>query len=184
MFGVPPKKQQLTLNIHTNGNVKQQRGSNSLVCTAGTTSKDWFIWPPLACLSGLCGSYFELHGQFGTRAISHIYCSPKDCFVTLDPTSITFEFVSVKPMITWTKSYKRILLQGPPRCDDNEAALFCKPAAMPTEHDQMFKQWIWGINITQQGRPNVSIMQEMLDAAHEERRAVVILLERLKIHSG
>ncbi|KAI9628922.1 hypothetical protein KEM48_011316 [Puccinia striiformis f. sp. tritici PST-130] len=67
---------------------------------------------------------------------------------------------------------------------DNEAALFCKPAAMPTEHDQMFKQWIWGINITQQGRPNVSIMQEMLDAAHEERRAVVILLERLKIHSG
>ncbi|KAI7945981.1 hypothetical protein MJO29_012369 [Puccinia striiformis f. sp. tritici] len=45
-------------------------------------------------------------------------------------------------------------------------------AVMPTEHDQMFKQWIWGINIRTSRLPDVSIIQDLSDTPFEGPTAV------------
>ncbi|POW03865.1 hypothetical protein PSTT_10812 [Puccinia striiformis] len=109
---------------------------------------------------------------------SHI-SQPHGLIITLDPSRISFE--SFKELVILRIGHAhhdldtviRADLELGTRCDglNNEAALFRKPAFMPTSHDQIFQQWIWSINITQQGRPHVSIMQDMLDAAYEEHGA-------------
>ncbi|KAH9440628.1 hypothetical protein Pst134EA_031878 [Puccinia striiformis f. sp. tritici] len=130
--------------------------------------------------------WFKLYRRFGSEAFIHTYRSPKDCFVTLDPTSITFELF--KELVIQrvgeahnhlaTKSCDQIWASVTPKMrwsvgiTINEAALFRNPAVMPTEHDEMFKQWIWGIKITQQGRPNLSLVHDLSDAPHEEHMKV------------
>ncbi|KAH9451021.1 hypothetical protein Pst134EB_018526 [Puccinia striiformis f. sp. tritici] len=127
---------------------------------------------------------FKLYRRVGSEAIIRTYRNPTDCIITLDPSRISFE--SFKELVILRIGHAHHDLDTVIRADlelgtptmrwsvgisNNEAALFRKPAFMPTSHDQIFQQWIWSINITQQGRPHVSIMQDMLDAAYEEHGA-------------
>ncbi|KNE96921.1 hypothetical protein PSTG_09788 [Puccinia striiformis f. sp. tritici PST-78] len=127
---------------------------------------------------------FKLYRRVGSKAIIRTYRNPTDCIITLDPSRISFE--SFKELVILRIGHAHHDLDTVIRADlelgtptmrwsvgisNNEAALFRKPAFMPTSHDQIFQQWIWSINITQQGRPHVSIMQDMLDAAYEEHGA-------------
>ncbi|KAI9629048.1 hypothetical protein KEM48_011207 [Puccinia striiformis f. sp. tritici PST-130] len=177
-------QQQLSLNIHTDGNLKQRRRSNRVVFPACTTSERRFIWPHFPLRQVHVDLWFKLYRRFGSEAFIHTYRSPKDCFVTLDPTSITFELfkelviqrvgeahnhldqvvrsdlASVTPKMRWSVGITI-----------NEAALFRNPAVMPRACENVQTVDL-GIKITQQGRPNLSLVHDLSDAPHEEHMKV------------
>ncbi|KAI9630330.1 hypothetical protein KEM48_014056 [Puccinia striiformis f. sp. tritici PST-130] len=126
------------------------------------------------------GLFFILYQLIGSQAIIRKYCNPSDCFITIDPSTMTFDAFKeavISPISQvdngMVNAIRADLASAAPRIQwsvgitNNKAALFCHPVVMPTEHDLMFKQWIWGINITTSGLLNVSIMQDLSDTPVE-----------------
>ncbi|POW18121.1 hypothetical protein PSHT_06209 [Puccinia striiformis] len=121
------------------------------------------------------GLFFILYQLIGSQAIIRKYCNPSDCFITIDPSTMTFDAFKeavISPISQvdngMVNAIRADLASAAPRIQwsvgitNNKAALFCHPVVMPTEHDLMFKQWIWGINITTSGLLNVDILLNVI----------------------